>query len=412
MKVSKDVIETPAFGNTVSVLSEGRQLPRRLFSIDVFRALTMFFMIFVNDVSGVTNIPAWIEHVGANDDGMGFADTIFPLFLFIVGLSLPFALLKHINRGDSFYNVATYILTRSIALLVMGFLHVNLENYNSAAILPKAVWEIFITVGFFLIWLDYSDKMAKSKKYFLKGLGILILLIMAYLFQGGEPSAPVGLKPYWWGILGIIGWAYLICAGIFLLSKGNLRVQIAALALFILANIAYHTGVLEFTVIGIGDASAVSLTMAGVVTSLLYKHMAGKGKDKLLWGLFAVAGIFMLVFGLLIRPYAEGISKIHSTPAWVTICIGIGILVFELLMYLIDIKGKQNWFKVIRPAGTSTLTCYLIPYFLHSFMILVGFHYPSFFSQGAGGILRSFFIAFFVIWITGLLEKRKIRLQL
>lgn len=415
MKVSNEVnevIENPAFGKATPVITEGRQLPRRLFSIDVFRALTMFFMIFVNDVSGVTNIPAWIEHVGANDDGMGFADTIFPLFLFIVGLSLPFALIKHINRGDSFYKVATYILTRSIALLIMGFLHVNLENYNSAAVLPKAVWEIFITVGFFLIWLDYSDKMNRSKKYFLQGLGVLILLIMAYLFQGGEPSAPVGLRPYWWGILGIIGWAYLICAGIFLLSKGNLKIQITALAVFILTNIAYHTGIFELHILGIGDASAISLTMAGVVTSLLYKHMAGKGKDKLLWGLFAVSGIFMLVFGLLIRPYTEGISKIHSTPAWVTICIGIGILVFELMMYLIDIKGKQNWFKFIKPAGTSTLTSYLIPYLLYSILVLVGFKYPDIFSQGFGGILRSFFIAFFVIWIAGLLEKRKIRLQI
>ena len=46
----------------------------------------MFFMIFVNDVSGVIKIPGWIEHVKANEDGLGFADTIFPIFLFIVGL--------------------------------------------------------------------------------------------------------------------------------------------------------------------------------------------------------------------------------------------------------------------------------------------------------------------------------------
>src|SRR5215210_9277323 len=99
-----------------------KELPRHLHSIDVFRAVTMFFMIFVNDVDGVRNIPEWIKHVGANDDGLGFADTIFPAFLFIVGLSLPFALKKRIDNGDSFYSIATYILTRSIALLVMGFL--------------------------------------------------------------------------------------------------------------------------------------------------------------------------------------------------------------------------------------------------------------------------------------------------
>jgi hypothetical protein len=392
--------------------TKGSQLPQRLYSIDVFRALTMFFMIFVNDVSGVKNIPAWIGHMPAAGDGLGFADTIFPIFLFIVGLSLPFALLKRMKRGDSFYQIARYILLRSLALLVMGFLHVNLENYNPMAFLPKAVWEIAITIGFFLIWMDYPDTIKKPKKYILQGTGILILVVMAWLFKGGEPGSPVGLKPYWWGILGIIGWAYLVCALIFLLSKGNGWIQAVAFLIFLLINIAFHTHLLTFSIWVIGNASAVTLTMAGVVISLLYRNLAGKGRGRLLWMTLAAAGIAMLVFGLLIRPHAAGISKIRATPAWVAINIGISIIVFELLIYAVDIKGKQDWFKSIRPGGTSTLTSYLVPYLLYSVYALTNFRYPDFFNEGIGGILRSFFIAFLVIWIAGLLEKRKIRLQL
>ena len=412
MELSNSPIEVAVSKTSVTTVPQGKQLPRRLLSIDVFRAITMFFMIFVNDVSGVISIPGWIEHVKANEDGLGFADTIFPIFLFIVGLSIPLALMKRMKRGDSFYKTSTYILTRSIALLVMGFFHVNLESYSKLAILPAAVWEIFITVAFFLIWIDYPDKMNKSKKYFLQGLGILTLIIMAYLFKGGKPEAPVGLKPYWWGILGIIGWSYLVCAFIYFLSKGNLWAQLTAFVVFMIINVAFHTHVLKFSLWVIGNAASVSLTMAGIVISLLYKELAGKGKDKILWILFATFGIVMLAFGLLIRPYAAGISKIRATPAWVAICIGIGILVFELLIYLVDIKGKQNMFKWIRPGGTSTLTTYLIPYLLYSIYTLAGFHYPKFFNEGAGGIIRSFLVAFFVIWIAGLLEKRKIRLQI
>ena len=395
-----------------TVTGQDKKLPARLLSIDVFRAVTMFFMIFVNDVDGVKNIPGWIKHVGANDDGLGFADTIFPAFLFIVGLSLPFALNRRINNGDSFYSVATYILTRSIALLVMGFLHVNLENYNSIAILPKAVWEILITIGFFLIWLNYPNEMKKAKRTFLQTAGILLLVIMAFLYKGGEPTAPVGLKPYWWGILGIIGWAYLVCTTIYFLSNGKLWIQASFFTMFLLINISFHSDILKFSLPIIGDASSVSLTMAGVVVSILYTRLISKRKEKLLWMLFAIAGFVMLILGLIIRPYAQGISKIHSTTAWISICIGISILVFELIIYLVDIKGKQNWFKGIRPAGTSTLTCYLIPYLLYSIYSLIGFHYPDFFNQGFGGITRSFLIAFFVIWIAGLLEKRRIRLSI
>lgn len=62
---------------------------KRFPSIDVFRAITMFLMIFVNDVSGFINNPCWIDHAAYNDDRLGLADTIFPAFLFIAGLSLP-----------------------------------------------------------------------------------------------------------------------------------------------------------------------------------------------------------------------------------------------------------------------------------------------------------------------------------
>src|SRR4051812_5635596 len=129
-------------------------LPNRLASIDVFRALTMFLMIFVNDLWTLKDIPAWLEHTAAAEDGMGLADTVFPAFLFIVGLSIPFAIGGRLSKGVPQSKIVNHILTRSVALLVMGLLHVNLENYNAgAALLPKAVWEILLTIGFFLTWL-------------------------------------------------------------------------------------------------------------------------------------------------------------------------------------------------------------------------------------------------------------------
>lgn len=386
-------------------------LPKRLLSIDVFRAITMLLMIFVNDVSGVKNIPGWIEHVSATADGLGFADTIFPAFLFIVGLSFPFAIGNRMNRGDSFNQVALYILSRSLALIVMGFFHVNLEEYSPAAILPKAIWEILITVAFFFIWLDYPANMQKTKKYRLIGIGVAILAIMALLFKGGDASAPEGLKTSWWGILGIIGWGYLVCACIFLLSKGKLPVLIMVLALFFVINLLAHTNLLHAKLLLIGDASSVSLIMAGTIVSACYSAIVAKGKSRTLWTILMVAGISAIVAGLIIRPYADGISKIRSTPAWVFICIGISILVFELLIYLVDVRGKHQFFSIIRPAGTSTLTVYLIPYLLYSFYLLVNFNYPQPLNEGIGGIIRSFAVAFIVIAIAGFMEKKRIRLK-
>lgn len=389
-----------------------QQLPKRLLSIDVLRAITMFLMIFVNEASGIKHIPEWIDHVHADADGMGFADTIFPAFLFILGLSLPFAINNKMKKGESSSKILLYILSRSAALLIMGFFHVNLEAYNPVSALPAAVWALLITFSFFLIWLDYPDTMNKTRKYILMGTGWILLILMAVLYKGGTPEAPHGMHPSWWGILGIIGWSYLVCACLYLLTKGKLSLLIIIWFIFAAINIASHTGLIHQKLWVIGDASSATLSMGGILISGLYASLVAKGKTHYLWGIMTALGMLLIAAGLLIRPYAEGISKIHATPAWVFICSGITILVFELCIWLIDIKHKKDWFSFISPAGTSTLTCYLMPYFLVYLMQLFHFKFPEYLSAGAPGLIRCFATAFILIAIVGLMEKRRIRLKI
>lgn len=386
--------------------------PKRLQAIDLVRAITMLLMIFVNDVAGVADIPGWIGHAAATEDRLGFSDTIFPAFLFIVGLSLPFAISNRLNKGDSFLSIAGHILWRSAALIIMGFFHVNLENYNEAsAVLSRDIWAIAITIAFFLIWLDYPAGFSKTKKYLLMGTGAAILIIMAILYKGGDAANPSGMKPHWWGILGIIGWAYLICALAYLIIKGNLTGLLAVTILFIVINILSHTDSVPFEIPVLGDASSASLIMIGALTGILYTRLTSKNNYLELWLLFTAMAIFLLASGFLIRPYAGGISKIMATPAWIFICAAITILVLEICIWISDIKGKQNWFRIIRPAGSYTLTAYLLPYLLYAIYSLTGFRYPAFLNEGIGGIIRSFIVAFGIIIITGLLTKKQIRLK-
>ena len=390
---------------------ELKPISKRLLSIDVLRAITMLLMIFVNDVSGVKNIPEWIEHVKADADGLGFADTIFPAFLFIVGLSLPLAIKSRITKGDSFVQILLYILVRSFALIVMGFFHVNSESYSSASVLPYAVWMILLTISFFLIWLDYPETMSKSLRYALMNAGVILLLLLAWLYQGGTPEAPQGLQPYWWGILGIIGWSYLVCAILYALIKDRIMLLTVAFIAFFTINILSHLHLIPFEIYVIGDASSISLVMAGIVVSELFGLLFSTKNHSRMAIMFTGLGTLMILIGIFIRPITEGISKIHSTPAWVSICIGITMLIFQLVIYLVDVKGKPNWFKFIRPAGTSTLTCYILPYLLYSLIALFGFNYPDMVTSGWLGIIKSFAVAFFVIWLAGVLERRKVRLR-
>ena len=392
------------------------QLSRRFKSVDVFRAITMLLMVFVNDLDPVKKVPQWIKHAEKGVDALGFADTIFPAFLFIVGLSLPLAINNRLKKGASFKQVGIYILTRSLALLVMGFFHVNLESYSALALLPKPVWAILVTLAFFLVWLDYPATLPRTRRYALQGAGVLLLVILGILYKGGSDTNIVWLRFSWWGILGLIGWSYLMCGSIFLLSKGRWMVQIATALFFFLFNLAFHAGWLrewieikEYVWI-VGNGAIPAFTMAGIVVSCGYTRLAAKDKLALFGMILTAAGIGMILLGFILRPI-HGISKLRGTPSWVGICTGISMLVFGGLVWLVDIRGKQHWFKTIMPAGTSTLTCYLLPYFLYSSYKLVHFQYPVLLNEGTGGLLRSMLVAVLTVLFTGWLEKRRIRLQ-
>ncbi|WP_342644657.1 DUF5009 domain-containing protein [Mucilaginibacter sp. CSA2-8R] len=383
----------------------------RLHSVDVFRAVTMFLMIFVNELSGAKAIPGWIDHAEANADALGFADTIFPAFLFIVGLSIPFAISSKQQKGASPRGVLAYIGYRSFALIVMGFYQVNLETYNENHWLPKAAWAILATVAFFMIWLNYKSTVAKGERYGMIGAGYAILVVLALVYKGSynNLSGYNGMQPQWWGILGIIGWSYLVASLLYWLSKGSLKTLLVCLAVLLVINILLHTWVSRFSFWLINDASSVCLVMAGVVTSLAYAACR-PAVHKFVFGA-VLSGLVCIVIGLWLRPYAGGISKIYSTPAWVLITAGVSLIVYALLVYATDVKGKAHWFKWIAAAGTSTLTCYLIPYFQVYGMQLLHLHYPNGLLNGVPAILRALAISFVIILLVEQMQKVRLTLK-
>src|SRR5688572_33194566 len=96
---------------TTPKVSQSKTIPvTRVASIDIVRALTMVLMIFVNDLWSLKGIPQWLEHVKAGEDGIGLADVVFPAFLFIVGLSLPFAIDNRRKKGDTELQLVMHVL--------------------------------------------------------------------------------------------------------------------------------------------------------------------------------------------------------------------------------------------------------------------------------------------------------------
>ena len=73
---------------------ENTMFARRNVSIDMLRGLTMLLMVFVNDLWSVGGVPHFLEHFEAFEDGMGVADIVFPMFLFAMGMSIPYGALS------------------------------------------------------------------------------------------------------------------------------------------------------------------------------------------------------------------------------------------------------------------------------------------------------------------------------
>ena len=122
---------------------------KRIASVDVFRALTMFLMIFVNDLWSLTNVPEWLKHKGAHVDGIGFSD--------IVGLSIPFAVTSRKDKLQSSTFILKHVFKRTLALIIMGVFMVNFEFiYPQALIISKHFWEILMVVAIFLVWMYYK----------------------------------------------------------------------------------------------------------------------------------------------------------------------------------------------------------------------------------------------------------------
>ena len=121
---------------------------KRNLAIDIFRGLTMALMVFVNDLWTVLDAPGWMEHTATKTDGMGLADIVFPMFLFAMGMSIPYALEKRMRGGKPLGETLIHILERTFALLVMG---VFLYNSGRDMVMSEGVYWLVMLLGFGLV---------------------------------------------------------------------------------------------------------------------------------------------------------------------------------------------------------------------------------------------------------------------
>lgn len=382
-----------------------KNFSQRVAAVDVFRALTMFLMLFVNDIPGLKNIPHWLGHATIEEDMLGFSDTIFPAFLFCMGMAIPFAIQNRFHKGDKPVQAFLHILQRSFALLVMGVFTVNTGGVEG---LSQPWIFILMVLGFFLVWGVYPKSNPKTKRLFwaMKTLGICLLTyIIVYKGAHGAP-----FTPQWWGILGLIGWTYLICSTFYLFTRESLWKNSLLWSLFIVLALLHHSSVVSLTFIP-SEMTLHCFGMSGILTALLMQQYARIDSHRIFFLSLIGLGILMLAGGLLSHPHWI-ISKLQGTPTWFFFCMALFFPLFGLFYWLTDLQGKAHWFSWIKPAGTATLTCYVLPYIWYGVQQLIGFHYPTLLGSGIPGLLKSVVFSFLIVALAGGLVRAKIKLKL
>ena len=391
----------------------------RILSIDAFRGITILTMIFVNELAGIQNIPSWMKHVSADADAMTFVDVVFPAFLFIVGMSIPFALNRRLQKGDDFLQIQWHIIWRTLGLLILGVFMVNGEGGNlneSATGMSRSLWLLLFYICIILVWNIYSFK-KRWLKYFFQEIGFLGLLALGIIYRGGEDGTEY-LKPHWWGILGLIGWAYLyacILYQVFDAKKGYLIGALIYCILFYMAgktNYVAERPFLHWINAQSGNAIHTAIVLCGIILSLIFFDKNVKADTKKSFIQAAVFTALLFVAGYFFKPYYK-ISKIYATPTWALYSAGISCIIFCFLYWIIDIKGVRRWTDFFKPVATNPLLAYIMPGIMYAlFGSLHVAVVPAFMQSGLPGILWSLLFAIAIVFMVRGLNKLNIKLQL
>jgi heparan-alpha-glucosaminide N-acetyltransferase len=338
---------------------------KRIYSIDIMRGLTLVLMLFVNDLY-MPGVPSWLGHMKADFDGMGLADWVFPGFLFMVGMAIPFSIGNRVAKGENILTIGRHIVIRSVSLLIIGVLMLNSGRINPELTgMSENLWSILMYTGVFLVWNNYIEN---DKNFFtiagLRLAGIALLVALVFKFRSGQMVNDGSLITGWWGILGLIGWGYLVSAFIYLSIRDNILRTALAMLFFLGLNILSKLNLLEFLnpvkpVLGvIIEGNVPFIVLAGVLSSLLLKKLSADHRKMTIT--FLLLGIVFILAGFFLRRWFI-ISKILATPSWGLICNGISLILFTKLYWIIDVKKFKGWTFFLKPAGENSLTTYLAP---------------------------------------------------
>ena len=306
----------------------------RIASIDALRGFDMLWITGGEEIihslyrlypnSFTHGLSMQFEHVAWA--GFRFYDLIFPLFLFIVGVVLPFSITKRLEAGANRAQLYTHLVRRLVILFCLGLIYNGFLNFNFHELRIAGVLQR-IAVCYFLAALVMMNTGVRGQAMTAGSVLVVYWLVMRFV-----PVPGVG-------------------AGVFT-PEGNLS-----------AFLDQHLVPRPFCCYEFGDNEGILSTIPAISTCLigaLAGHWLRTNRPPARKALgLALAGVAGLLLGLVWGHWFPIIKNIW-TSSFVLFAAGWSLLLLALFYWIMDVRGYRRWAFFFTVIGLNSITIYVI----------------------------------------------------
>ena len=318
------------------------QTHKRLESLDALRGFDMFFITggatLLTAIAALFPGSAVWQAIGRHMDhvpwdGLVHHDTIFPLFLFIAGISFPLSLQKQKEKGKSMTSIYLKILRRGLTLVflglvVSGFLKFEFETLRWPSVLGR--------IG--LAWMFAAFIFTATGKKLWPKVAIIPVILIGYWLVSAFVHAP-GVDP----------------SIDPLTREGNIACYIDRTLL------GPHCYKHDYDPEGLlSTLPAICTAMLGMLTGVFIQRSKATSRTALT--LF-VAGVVSALLGAGWNTFYP-INKALWSSSFVLAVAGYSLIMFALFYYIIDVRGWKKWDLYFKVIGMNSILIYMAPRFI------------------------------------------------
>ena len=313
-----------------------QNLNTRLYSLDALRGFDMLFIMgFSTFVIALCSLfpggescllAQTMKHVEWH--GLAHHDTIFPLFLFLAGVSFPFSYAKSLAKGVTAHQIYLKIAKRALLLILFGLIYnglfkLDFEHLRVCSVLGRigAAWAVAAVL--------YMNFGRLSRAAICAAILLVYYIIVCYIpapdVEGADPLTMQGT---------IVGYIDRV------VTPGRL---------------IYDNG--RFDPEGLFSAlPAVVTAMLGIFAGEYVRSEKHSGRRKTL--IMLLAAVVMLAVGLLWSVEFPINKKLWSS-SFVLVVGAYSLAMFAIFYYVVDVRGWQKWTLPLRVIGINSITIYM-----------------------------------------------------